>query len=291
MVVGLQPGYRFTDLLIDLGPVQFGAVDAAGVHWHCATVEGWDGTEVRAEMSQREGDHGAWPAPAYLSERVITLAGKLVAPSPAALDVALEQLLAAASLTDTTLVVHETIPKQATVRRSAKPLAQRLTDRVLDYSVQVTAADPRRYAVDQQQGSTGLPSSSGGLTPPYTLPYTLSATTVAGEIVARNLGSFETRPVLTVSGPVSQPQMLAQMPDGTVRPLLYGLDLAAGEQLVIDTAARSVTLTGGVSRRRFLAVPLGWPTIPAGSAVTFRFQAAAYDPSALLTARWRSAWI
>ncbi|MEV4437479.1 hypothetical protein AB0K09_00430 [Streptomyces sp. NPDC049577] len=288
---GLQPGYWFGGLRIQLGPITFGVVDSAYVHWHCDTFEGWDAAEVRAEVTQREADHGAWAAPVYLGERPITLGGKATAPTRSAADDAIERLLAAVSLTDTTLTVYESIPKQATVRRSGKPLIRRLTDKTIEWSALVTAADPRRYATALQTGTTGLPSTSGGLTEPYTLPYTITAATVTGSITATNTGTFETRPVYLIDGPVSQPQVLTQMPDGTVRALTYGLDLATGDRLIIDTDAHTATLADGVSRRRFLSAPSGWPVIPAGASVAIQFQAATYDPTALLTARWRSAWI
>ncbi|MFJ5176723.1 hypothetical protein ACIP68_23160 [Streptomyces griseoviridis] len=290
-MAGLAPGFRFTDHLITLGDITFGVVDDSGVHWHCAEDDGWAGPDVRMEVSQREADHGAWSAPAYLAERVITLAGKAFCPSQDVADDAFERLLAAASLTDTLLTVQETIPKQVTVRRSGKPLLKRLTATVLEFSLQLTAADPRRYAVTEQVGTTPLPSSTGGLTPPLTPPLVSDAVTVAGQINASNEGSIDTRPVFTIAGPAVSPQILTQMPDGSVRFLNYGDTLYDGDVLVIDTDAKTCVLNGNVSRRRFLSTPTGWPVIPARSAVAFQFRATYYNSGALLTARWRSAWI
>ncbi|MEU5091726.1 hypothetical protein [Streptomyces sp. NPDC021356] len=290
-MAGLVAGYQFTEHLVQLGDIVFGQVDQAGVHWHCATLDGWEGPETRMDLAQREADHGAWPSPAYLSERVVTLAGKVFAPNRASADEAFERLLSAAALTDTVLMVNETIPKQLVVRRSGKPLVQRLTGTVLEFSLQVTAADPRRYGTDLQSRTTGLPVVSGGLTLPAATPWLLSAVQVAGQIDAVNTGGFETRPVLTITGPVVAPVVQAQMPDGSVRIMTYAQDLIAGDALVIDTDAHTVTLNGTASRRRFLTVPSGWPTIPAKSALTFFFQSTAYNSTATLTATWRSAWM
>ncbi|MFF7610750.1 phage distal tail protein [Streptomyces lavendulae] len=285
------PGTDLGGRRADLGAVPLGGVDGAGVAWHLQTLDGWDGSEVRAEFQQREADHGAWASRVYLGERPITLAGKIEAPDLAALDEAMEQLRAAAALTDTLLVVYETVPKQAFVRRAGKPLIRELTDRIAEFSVLVTARDPRRYAAGIQSGTTGLPATTGGLVLPDTVPFTLSATTVAGAIPAPNVGTLATRPVLTIDGPVTQPQVLVQLPDGTVRALLYSQSLAAGDRLVIDTDAHSVTLNGTASRRRYLTTPQGWPELPAESTSTIQFQAAAYDAAAMLTAEWRSAWL
>ncbi|MCA1841914.1 MAG: phage tail family protein [Actinobacteria bacterium] len=286
------PGQVLADgLRVDLGSVQFGAVDEAGVAWRVGAegLQGWDSAEVRAEMAQREGDHGAWPAPVWLGERPVTVAGTITAPDRDALDAAIEALLEAAALDDTVLVVHEAVAKQATVRRSGKPLVQRLTDRVASFSVMMTAADPRRYGTTLHSQVTMLPSSSGGLAVPITPPFTVTATVTSGDITAVNDGSFGTRPVFLVAGPVQQPRVVTQYPDGTIRVLAYSQNLASGDQLVIDTDAHTAILGGTATRRRFLSGQ--WPEIPPRTSVTFGFRAAVYDPSATLTAQWRSAWI
>lgn len=284
------PGATLDGLQATLGAVALGAVDAQGVAWHLQTLDGWDSPDVRSEFTDREGDHGAWASPVYLGARPITLGGTIVAPSRILLESAMDQLREAAGLSDTVLAVAETVPKQATVRRSGKPLMQYLTDTKASYSVMVTAADPRRYGTTLQSLSTGLPVVTGGLTLPATTPWLLSATTVAGQIQTVNQGNFETRPVLTVTGPVVAPQIQVQMPDGSVRIMSFSQDLISGDVLVIDTDAHSVILNGNASRRRFLTVASGWPVIPARSATSFLFRSTAYNSTATLTATWRSAW-
>ncbi|WP_411078512.1 hypothetical protein [Streptomyces sp. cmx-10-25] len=284
-------GQDLGGLRADIGPVPLGGVDFAGVAWRLQELQGWDSPEVRTDMQQREADHGAWSSPVYLGERPITAAGVIEAADRAALDEAMERLRAAVALTDTLLVVYESTPKQALVRRSGKLVMQYLTDRLASYSLMVTAPDPRRYSTVLQSGTTMLPVTTGGLAPPVTPPVTIVATSVSGVIDAPNEGSFETRPLLVIDGPVDSPRILAQMPDGTVRFLTYSQSLAVGEQLVIDTDAHSVILNGDVSRRRFLSTPTGWPVIPARSMVSFQFTAAFYNSGAKLTARWRSAWM
>ncbi|MEV6696220.1 hypothetical protein AB0M68_03530 [Streptomyces sp. NPDC051453] len=284
-------GQDLGGLQVDLGPIPLGSVDSAGVAWRLQELQGWDSPEIRSEVQQREAGHGAWSAPVYLGERPISAAGVIDAPDRASLDDAMERLRTAVALTDTLLVVQESTPKQCQVRRSGKLVMQYVSDRIASYSLLVTAADPRRYDTTLQQGTTALPSTSGGFTPPLTPPLVSSAITVFGEIEAFNAGTFATCPVLAIDGPVSSPQVLAQMPDGSVVLMTYSQSLDVGEQLVIDTDAHTVVLNGNVSRRRFLSTPGGWPTIPAGAAVAFQFRAMSYNSVALLTARWRSAWM
>ncbi|MGW0626418.1 phage distal tail protein [Streptomyces sp. NPDC002758] len=285
------PGSVLDELKASLGGVDLGAVDDDGVAWYLQTLEGWDSPDVRSEFTEREGDHGAWASPVYLGARPITLGGTIVAPSRPQLEQAMDQLRVAAGLTDTVLTVWESTPKQATVRRSGKPLMQYLTDTTATYSVMVTAADPRRYSTTLQSGTTGLPSTTGGVSLPATFPVTFSATTVAGQINAVNNGTIETRPVLTITGPAVAPTVACLYPDGTVRQLACSQDLQAGDVLVIDTDAHTVVLNGSASRRRFMTVPSGWPTIPANSAVTYQLQSSTYNATATLTAAWRSAWM
>jgi hypothetical protein len=290
-VAGYTPGQVLAGKTVTLGGISLGAVDAAGVAWTLDSdgFQGWDSADVRTQYSERQADHGAWAGPAYLAARAITLAGKIVAPSLPALDTAMDQLAAAASLTDTVLTVAETVPRQCTVRRSGRLLMKPVTDRIAAYSVLLTAPDPRRYSTTLQSQSTALPVSSGGITLPITLPLTITAGATSGTITLTNAGSIATRPTFTITGPVVSPAILVQYPDSTVKQLAYSDTLVTGDSLVIDTDARTVTLNGTVSRRRYLSG--SWPEIPPGQSVTVQWVASAPSPTALLTGTCRSAWL
>jgi hypothetical protein len=290
-VSGYTPGQVLGGKTVALGSLLLGAVDSAGVAWSIARdgLQGWDSPEVRNQYSDRQSDHGAWAGTTYLAARVITLSGTITAFDLPSLDTAMDQLSAAASLTGTTLTVNETIPRQCTVRRSGRVVMQPVTDRIATYSVLLTAPDPRRYSTVLQSQSTGLPTTSGGLTLPITLPVVITATTASGQFTLTNDGTIGTRPVLTITGPVTAPSILAQLPDGTITQLSYSDTLGAGDVLVIDCDAHTVVLNGTASRRRYLSGT--WPEIPPGSSVTFQWSAASYDPSAMLAGTCRAAWL
>ncbi|MFB7671684.1 hypothetical protein ACFC26_09725 [Kitasatospora purpeofusca] len=289
-MAGYTPG-QVLGRTVGLGTLQLGRVDTAGVAWTVASdgLRGWSGPAIRTAYTDREADHGAWAGPTYLGARVITVAGTITAPGLAALDAAVEQLLAAASITDTTLVVGETIPKQCTVRRSGEVLVDYVTGQVARYSVLLTAADPRRYATALQSQSAALPSVTGGLTLPITMPVTITATTVSGSITLTNSGSAPTRPTLTIAGPVVTPTIVAALPGGATTQIVYGDTLLTGDVLVIDSTARTVVLNGTASRRLYFSGT--WPEIPAGSSVTYSWSSPVYNSSALLTGTCRSAWM
>ncbi|MER8083851.1 hypothetical protein ABTZ57_01480 [Streptomyces sp. NPDC094048] len=285
---GLQPGYRFTDLLVRLGEVVFGQVDQDGVHWHCEDNEGWDSPDSRSTLTQREGDHGAYAGPVYLNERVITLTGKVTAQSAAALDGAIDQLKVAASLTDTTLTVYETVPKQATVRRSGRPLIKRLTDRTIDYSVQVTAADPRLYATSETVVPLRLPTVTDGQTWPVAFPSSFPAVVVSGDTTVTNAGNLDARPRIVIAGPVAQPAVTVTGPDGTAATLLYSGTVSDGDYLDLDCDLHTAYYNGSASRRALVSGT--WPVLQPGvSGLAFR--AGTYSSTATLTVAYRSAWM
>lgn len=285
------PGAVLDGLRATLSSVELGMVNADGVAHYLQSLEGWDSPNSRSEFTDREADHGSYASPVYLSSRPVTLAGTLVAASRDALETAMDALRAACTFDDTTLTVWESQPRQAQVRRSGKPLMQYVTDTTATYSVMVTAADPRRYGTTLHEDTTSLPSTSGGLVLPAAVPITFSGTVVSGQITATNAGDMDTRPLLTITGPVVQPIISAAYPDGSVRQLIYTQDLQAGDTLTVDTDSHAVTLNGAVSRRRFMVVPSGWPTIPARQTVSYQFQSSTYNTTARLAASWRSAWL
>jgi hypothetical protein len=286
----VDPGTLLGGRRVDLGTIQFGLVDINGVAWRIGAdgLQGWDSAEVRTQITQREAAHGAWMGPTYLGERVITLSGTIVAPAPALADAAVEQLLAAVPMDAfATLTVQETIPKQVAVRHSGKPIIKWETDTVVTWSLLLTAPDPRRYGTSLRAVMTNLPSTFGGLVLPATPPWTLTAATTAGFILAGNEGTIATFPVLTIAGPVQTPSITVLYPDGTTQALNYSRDLAAGDVLTLDCAARTATV-GGASRRRYLSG--SWPNIPANGSVQILFGSPTYSATATLTAAWRSAW-
>lgn len=282
------PGQDLGGLTATLGALPLGSVDVNGVAWVLQSMDGWDSPDSRTTLTQREANHGAWAGPVYLNERVITLAGKVIAPDRASADQAINQIAVAASLTDTVLTVYETVPKRAVVRRSGRPLAQYLSDTKLEYSIQMTAADPRRYAAMETITELRLPSVTGGLTFPLTFPLMFPADVVAGDLSVINEGTLASLPRIVINGPVSQPLIAVTGPDGTAGSLLYSGDIAAGDWLDLDCDGHTAYYNSVASRRALISGT--WPVLdPGQSQISFR--AGAYSTTATLTVIYRSAWM
>jgi hypothetical protein len=270
-----------------------GAVDDAGVEWRLTDVQGWfgrAGVGVRTARDDRPGRHGQLRGPAYRTERVISLGGVARAPDATTLDVAGDLFAAICDNDDVlhTLVGTDAsgIAKQAAVELNAESKFEHQTDTVAAWQLQFAAPDPLRYAVTPSTGNCGLATTSGGLAFPLTFPLDFGPGAGGGTLLLLNAGNTTTWPVWTITGPVTNPVILNT---ATGERLALSLTIDAGQQLTLDTDARTVILQGVASRRGSLAATSTWFPLKKG-ATAVAFQAASYDPAVSLAVAWRSAW-
>lgn len=270
-----------------------GVVDAAGVQWRLLDVQGWygrAGVGVRTARADRPGRDGQLRGNSYRTERIITLGGLAYAPDPATLDAAGETI---AALCDDASTLHTLIgtdasgiDKQAMVELNAESKFEHQTDRVAAWQIQLAAPDPLRYATAASTASCGLATTSGGLTFPLVFPLDFGPGAGGGTLLLTNAGNTATWPTWTITGPVTNPVIINT---GTSERLALTITIDAGQQLILDTDARTVMLQGVASRRGSLAATSTWFPLRAGS-TPVAFQASSYDPAVSLTAAWRSAW-
>jgi hypothetical protein len=276
----------------ELGPlVQIGDIvcnsdnaDSAGVVWLCEEFDGWGSPGSTLEVAQRSGDHGGWDGSGYLKPRIISLKGMLAAPTAAAAQDALSRLNQAIPLGLSPLTITEAgLARTCMVRRQDDVIAQAVSAREHEWSAQVVAPDPRKYTA-WAAASTGLPSSTGGLTWPVTWPAVWAATVTTGVLSVVNAGDIGSRPVLRIDGPCQRPRVALV---GTDRVLTWDLTLDVGQWLDVDTDRHTSLLNGQVSRSGMMS-SRGWFEI--SGAQEIQFTADVYDPAAMLTVTYRSAW-
>jgi hypothetical protein len=251
-----------------------------GVQWTSKPIDGWGGAASRRVSTPKTRKPGAWSGNGYSDERPIAMSGVVQAPSEAALSEALDRLIDACSFDDTLLTITEPDRSRwCMVHRTGAVLTPRLSPTVAAWSVQVSADDPRKmYA--PITASTGLPSSSGGLTVPYVIPYTISAVQTSGQVSIYNAGN-ETGPVtMRIDGPCVGP-VITHVGSGLSLVFAASLTLGAGEWLDIDMEGHSALANGGPTRAQFIT-SRQWSGLEPGSN-TWSFSAASYSPSALLT--------
>jgi len=151
------------------------------------------------------------------------------------------------------------------------------------------ALDQRIYSANETVQTFGLPTFVGGLTVPFTVPFTVDAVAVDGQADLVNEGTAEVGLSLRIDGPVIQPWLTLQRPDGVVQTLRFRFSLTAGQWVEVDTEARTVFLNGLPQASRRGEVAGDFPVLPPGVS-TLLFRAAEESATAQVTATYRSAW-
>lgn len=223
--------------------INFGAQDMAGTAWAWLGIDGMDGVPTDGAVVQRGNDHGGYATPQFYGPRPITLRVRASASSQAARDVARAALQAAIPVNDlATLVYNEPVPKTLQVRRSGvvKETSATLVD--VDFNILLIAPDPRKYGAASSV-TVIANSQTLGITPPVTVPFTLPAQPPPGSATVTNNGNFETRPLITITGPIAGPAVYNQTAGQTIS--FSTLTLAATDTLVLDLLDKIAYLNGG----------------------------------------------
>jgi len=278
-----------TTTTIQIGNVVLNSVDSNGVKWVARTVQGWGTSGSTIDVVQKPRQAGGWAGLAYAPPRFLTVTGTVYAPTPTALNTALDQLYAAVSLDATQFTVTDaSMARSLMVRRSDVVEPTRRTNLVADFQFQVVAVDPRKLGT-QLSGVTGLPSSTGGLTIPFTIPFTVNSTVVSGSVSLTNPGSEPGPVVLRIDGPCQGP-VITHASSSTTAQLVFSssLTLGLGEWLTVDMDARTALANDQSSRSSYIT-SRGWSQFDPG-VNTWSFTAVLYDAASMLTVKASPAW-
>lgn len=241
-----QPAWASSPLSIN-----FGQTDANGVTWLFQSLTGWDSPPAAVgQVIQRSADHGGYATSQYFGPRILTLTVMASAPTQALRDQARAQLQETVPISDLgTFQYNEPVPKVAYVRRNATAGVTETYPTLCDvvFTVPLVSPDPRKYSPNSQSLSSttatpppvplSLPFSSGF---PVTFPAQVPPGTQG--CLAVNAGTFETRPIITVTGPVTSPSIINGNTGQAVT--FTGLALAANAQLTLDMDARQAFVSG-----------------------------------------------
>jgi hypothetical protein len=273
-----------------MGPGTPYEIDRAG-------LSGWeDLPEYDASDADHPTAHGAWPGARYAKPRRIGGTVWTVpqqddtAASLAAMRALRQALLLGDSERWLAVRLHgETLAVRARVSQRVLAADRTYTTQgVSRASVQWYATDPRRYSVTEHTAVTGAPQPESGLTWPLTWPLYWGQTASTGDVNADNTGSAPTHPVIAFTGPCVNPTVTDRT---SGRRLRYLISLTAGDELVVDTAAGTVTLNGTASRRNTAAADSSPEELfafePGRAQLAFRPDT--YDTGARMTVRWRGA--
>ncbi|HET6914499.1 MAG TPA: hypothetical protein VFH56_00265 [Acidimicrobiales bacterium] len=249
-------------------------------------------------LSPRTQASGSWPMPYYVPERVLTLLLAVEAPVASFEDAVLSLAAATTPQVDSTGAPVQ-IPVVLQIAGVAYTVYGSVSNRQIpttapDYStgyslatVEVTCPDPRKFG-DPVSVPTGLPSVTGGLTLPATVPWTLTGTQSSGSVSMTNPGDTNGPITLRIYGPVTAPTV-THVESGASLTLAANLTVSDGDWLDIDCEARTVLYNGQASRNGALT-SRGWFAFEPG-VNTIGFNAAAYNTSAAVQVTGTPAWL
>lgn len=258
-----------------------------GVVWTTNTFDGWGATAGTLDVVQKPRSAGAWGGESFSTARSVALAGEMIAPDALAASDALDRLNDAASLYETALVVTEGgRERYMLVRRTDDVLVSWVDAESFKWSIQMVALDPRKFA-DELTASTVLPSSSGGLLLPATVPFSINAVTNSGQVSLDNIGNEAGPVVLRIDGPCTGP-VITHVGSGLALVFASSLVLGAGEWLTVDMESRSVMANDQASRSGYV-ISRGWSQFAVGQN-TWAFTAAGYSSASRLTVTATPAW-
>ncbi len=275
---------------VGLGDLVLGAVDRNGCRWVLKDFDGWPGSPAPTlELTQRARGHGATSNEPFLTPRNMVLSGRVMAPTPEALNASLHDASAAVTLDDFVLTVSESgTIYNCLARRSGEVLLPKVNNLLARFSIQIVAKDPRKFG-DLITLSTRLPFSEGGLIRPSTWPRTWTGVSGTGKVTVNNPGNTEAPVWLRIDGPIpAGGHSVTHL--GKKRTLTFGtsLSLAAGEFLTVDMDKREV-LAQGQSARSGYVTSRGWFTLDPGDN-EISFAAVNYSATASLSLTTKPAW-
>jgi hypothetical protein len=229
--------------------IPFGTTDANGITWQWQSIDGWDSPPAAGQgVIQRSADQGGWPAPQFYGPRIMTLTCMASAPGQAQRDYARALLQQAVPINDLAVLQYdEPVPKVAYVRRNASAKIGEKCPTLCDvvFTIPMVAPDPRKYGTPPQSaGLVAAAPSPSALSLPFSLPVSFPGNIPPSStsVTAVNSGTFETRPTVVITGPITSPGVVNA---NTAQAVTFtGLSLGPTDQLVLDMDSRQALLGG-----------------------------------------------
>jgi hypothetical protein len=267
---------------------------ASGSNAVVTRAEGLQGTPpIRNLVTQRSQASGGFVRTRFTDTRSITLEGEVLGST---IEDAFDNYDTLASAMYDSITTERTLKwtrdsagqqLQAGVRLSElQPLTLTDGSAWIKYQATFTCPDPRVFSQTLTTGTgAALAAAAGGKTYNYTYTRGYNPSS-GGDVSYTNSGSVPTPPIIRIFGFCTSPQVILT---DDIR-LIFTGEVAAGDYLEIDAAARTVKLNGTTSRLNLLnAVSSTFFALPVGSG-TVQLVASNFDANARVDLIYRSAF-
>ena len=261
----------------------FGAQDSNGTAWLLLGTDGLDGAPTAGQVIQHAGDHGGFATPQWYAPRPITLRIQASAATQALRDTARALLQQAIPINDmATLLYNEPVPKTLMVRRSGVIKEEYPNTLEAVFTVGLIAPDPRKYGAATTVKVVAN-SQDLGIVFPLTFPLTFPAQAPPGVAIVTNNGNFETRPTITINGPITAPAVYHATTGQTIS--FSTLTLQSTDTLVLDLLDKVAYLDGALTPADLTSS--WWTLAPGPSQIFLQGDGSA----ALMTITFNDAWM
>lgn len=284
------------DLITEDTQIQWdGLVMGIDTYFGYKNLTGWDDLPgVDLSDTPRPHQHGDFPGNAYGQPRIITFDTQIWSPKDVFPELRREWLRRTQiQQAELPLVIRQhgdTMMVFARVVGRTVPIKRAYFGGYPEASIQWKATDPRKYSVDESSIILNVPSSTGGLTwsPGLTWDVGLDwGVDVQGSGSVINSGLADTPLRFEFNGPLSGPYFVNAFGNWT---LGFDLDLAAGEILIADARAGTVTLAG-VDRYYTLALNSDLPEdcLAQSGSTSVQFAPSSLSDTGFVQIFWRDA--
>lgn len=249
-----------------------------GLVWE--DLEGWDGlTDARGGGDPKPGTHGRFERRGLIPReaRPLTLKGFMLADDHPSLVATRDTLTAALAAGAGSMRVATTagVWERWVEIESFTPVPDH-GDRIVDFTIDLVAPDPRRYGPWQTVGPVSLPTVTGGVRLPQAFPWNFGTVADGGRLMVPNAGSIPLYPRIRVQGGF-EVVTVRDITDG--RRLRLEWPVPDGDQVVLDSRVRRAEM-GSAEITRWLTARQ-WFEIGPGETHEFRFdvEGRAGDPA------------
>ena len=151
-------------------------------------------------------------------------------------------------------------------------------------TMEFISLSPAFYSVAENSVVGGINAAVTGRSYDKQYEYSYGATTV-NSVSATNTGNFDTLPIVTITGPITNPHIFNVTTGQSVS--VSGV-YSAADTVVVDFTDHTVKLNGNSIFN--LLTSADWFVLPPGVTVLKLF-ATSTDPAGSMTITWRDAWI